>query len=285
MIPRIVYVDDHPIRDPLSLTLELKGYQIATARNGAECIELAHSWIPHFILMDLRMPRMDGFEAIKILRQDSRTANIPIFVLSAWITKTHRERAFSAGANEFFAKPVDLNRLLRTLNSYFEELPLKAQSSTIDASVNLQTLESVGHVFNRGGTSYIAGPPVIDPKMFFGREQILRKIINTIHNNNIMLTGPRRIGKTSLLYQLKNRMVALDDRDYFFTPALIDVQGAHQEDFFHTIMDEIVTALPNYLSGQTMPTLDFNQIPNFLYIFSSFIYIYLYEYREQKTTK
>ncbi len=259
MIPRIVYVDDHPVRDPLSLTLELKGYQIATARNGAECIELAHSWIPHFILMDLRMPRMDGFEAIKILRQDSRTANIPIFVLSAWTTKQHRERAFSAGANEFFAKPVDLNRLLRTLNSYFEELPLEAQSSTIDASVNLQTLESVGHVFNRGETPYIAGPPVIDPKMFFGREQILSKIINTLHNNNIMLTGPRRIGKTSLLYQLKNRLVALDDPNYFFAAIFIDVQGVRQEDFFHTVMDEIVTALSGYLSEQAMPALDFKQ--------------------------
>lgn len=256
MIPKIVYFDDHPIRDPLSLTLELKGYQIATARNGIECIELARTWAPHFIFMDLRMPDIGGLQAIKTLRQDAKTANIPIFVLSAWTTKTYREQAFTAGANEFFAKPADLNRLLRTITSYLEKLPPEAKSSVADSSTN-QTLGVVSQVFGGRGIPYIVGSPIVDPKMFFGRKQIIQKIISKLHNNSIILTGSRRIGKTSLLYQLKNRLVSLDSSDHFFIPVLIDVQGVLEQNFFQRVMDEIVITLSEYLSEQTMLSLNF----------------------------
>ncbi len=104
---------------------------------------------------------------------------------------------------------------------------------------------------------YIAGPPIIIPEMFFGREQILQKIINILHNNNIMLTGPRRIGKTTLLHQLKNRLATLDEPDYFFIPIFVDIQGTSEQAFFHTVMDEIVAALAEYLPTLLMPTLDF----------------------------
>jgi AAA+ ATPase superfamily predicted ATPase len=95
---------------------------------------------------------------------------------------------------------------------------------------------------------YISGGPIREPDMFFGREELLKKIINTLHNNSIMIHGPRRIGKTSLLYQLANRLRAASDPDYAFIPALIDLEGTAQEEFFHTLMEEILEDCQPYLT-------------------------------------
>jgi CheY-like chemotaxis protein len=262
---KIVYVDDHPIRDPTSLTLELKGFEVVTARNGAECIELAHAWSPDLIIMDLRMPNMDGFEAIRQLRLDPMTAHIPIFILSAWTSRTHRERALAAGATKFFAKPVNLERLLDSIaqlsnlylgKSFIEE---ENKSSTLNISpIESPLPEIISPALKSSSIPYIAGPPIIDSKMFFGREQILQKIVNTIHNNNVLVTGRRRIGKTSLLHQLKKRLTNLDDASYFFIPVFVDMQGTPEQAFFYTIMDEIMATIPEYLPEQALPPLDFN---------------------------
>ena len=72
---------------------------------------------------------------------------------------------------------------------------------------------------------YIAGAPVLEDEMFFGREQLLERILQTIHNNSILLYGERRIGKTSLQHHLKRRLQQLEDPDYVFYPVYIDLQG------------------------------------------------------------
>ena len=116
---KILYVEDHPAqRDIMAQMLELSGYQVAVASDGIEGVELAHSWNPDLILMDLRMPRMDGFEAIKVLRSEPATAGIPIIAISAWASAKHKDRALEAGADEHFTKPVDLSRLIETINRY-----------------------------------------------------------------------------------------------------------------------------------------------------------------------
>ncbi len=116
---KILYVEDHPAqRDIMAQMLELSGYEVAVASDGIEGVEQAHSWCPDLILMDLRMPRMDGFEAIKLLRSDPETADIPIIAISAWASAKHKERALDAGADEHFTKPVDLSRLIETINRF-----------------------------------------------------------------------------------------------------------------------------------------------------------------------
>jgi CheY-like chemotaxis protein len=113
---KILYVEDHPAqRDIMAQMLELSGYEVAVACDGIDGVEQARSWGPDLILMDLRMPRMDGFEAIKELRKDATTADMPIIAISAWASAKHKERAIEAGANEHFTKPVDLSRLLETI--------------------------------------------------------------------------------------------------------------------------------------------------------------------------
>ena len=114
---RILYVEDAAvIRDTIARLLELKGYDVAYAKNGKEGVELALSWKPDVVLMDLRMPVMDGYSAIDQLKSNPQTHHLPIFVVSAWSSKTERNKAKLAGADEFFVKPPDLNRLIETIN-------------------------------------------------------------------------------------------------------------------------------------------------------------------------
>lgn len=84
----------------------------------------------------------------------------------------------------------------------------------------------------RGFNPYICGPPIHDEGMFFGREDLLREILQIIHNNNIIIYGERRIGKTTLLYQLGRRLKKSEDPDYVFFPAFINLQGIPQDRLF-----------------------------------------------------
>jgi CheY-like chemotaxis protein len=121
-VAKILYVEDHPAqRDIMAQMLELGGFEVDVAGDGVEGVEKAVAWQPDIILMDLRMPRMDGFEAIERIRAMEETAHIPIIAISAWASGKHKKRALDAGANEHFTKPVDLNRLMTTINVYLKE--------------------------------------------------------------------------------------------------------------------------------------------------------------------
>jgi len=95
----------------------------------------------------------------------------------------------------------------------------------------------------------VAGAPVLDEKMFFGRDALLDRILQTVHNNSLLLYGERRIGKTSLQHQLKRRLEALDDPTYVFYPVFIDLQGTPEERFFATLAEEVFHELEPHLDG------------------------------------
>src|SRR4029079_9419824 len=90
---------------------------------------------------------------------------------------------------------------------------------------------------------YIAGAPVLDDDMFFGRRKLLARIMNVLHHNSLMITGERRIGKTTFLYHLKKQLEADQTGDYRFFPVFIDLQGVMEDDFFHSLMADTVEAL------------------------------------------
>ncbi|MCP4201180.1 MAG: AAA family ATPase, partial [bacterium] len=96
---------------------------------------------------------------------------------------------------------------------------------------------------------YMAGAPVLDDKLFFGREQLLERILQTLHNNSLLLHGERRIGKTSLQHHLKKRLEAMEDPTYEFFPVYIDLQGTREEHFFATLGQEIFEGLAPILNG------------------------------------
>jgi CheY-like chemotaxis protein len=113
---RILYVEDaEVIRDTIARLLEVYGYKVAYAKNGKEGVEMAQQWKPDLVLMDLRMPIMDGYKAINEIKFNPQTRHIPVFVVSAWSSKKERDQARLAGADEFFVKPPDLNRLIEAI--------------------------------------------------------------------------------------------------------------------------------------------------------------------------
>jgi ligand-binding sensor domain-containing protein len=95
----------------------------------------------------------------------------------------------------------------------------------------------------RGFNPYISGEPIRQFDMFYGRRQLLQRIVDTLHNNSIMIHGERRMGKTTLLYQLVNVLREVKDADYWFVPVYIDLEGTKEQEFFHSLMEEILAVV------------------------------------------
>ena len=83
------------------------GYNVLEAQDGVQAVELARSALPDLILMDISIPRMDGWEATRVLRNDSRTSAIPIIALTAHALADDRERASQVGFTSYLAKPIE----------------------------------------------------------------------------------------------------------------------------------------------------------------------------------
>jgi CheY-like chemotaxis protein len=103
----------------LCALLRSKGADVVVAENGREALELlAATPDVKGVLMDIMMPEMDGYEAMRRLRQDARFSGLPVIALTARAMKGERERCLEAGANEYLTKPVDGERLLLAMQSW-----------------------------------------------------------------------------------------------------------------------------------------------------------------------
>lgn len=117
-VPRILLVEDNEIsRDILSRRLVKAGYELSYAGEGGEAIAKAASEHPDLILLDMTLPGIDGWEAAKELRERGETAGIPVIALTAHTLPADRERALTAGCDEYEAKPVELPSLLRKIEA------------------------------------------------------------------------------------------------------------------------------------------------------------------------
>jgi len=115
---KVLYVEDEPAqRELVNQLLLLIGIDIQLAENGIQGLEKARTWMPDVILMDLRMPGMNGFETIERLKEIPETADIPIIILSAWTSARLNERADALGVYRCVNKPFDLNELVEAIES------------------------------------------------------------------------------------------------------------------------------------------------------------------------
>jgi two-component system cell cycle response regulator len=101
----LVADDEESIRILMCKILVKEGYEVIEAADGKEAVELARRENPHVIIMDIRMPVMNGIEACRILKKDEKTRYIPILVVTA--VGTSRMEAIAAGADDFLPKPFD----------------------------------------------------------------------------------------------------------------------------------------------------------------------------------
>lgn len=107
MKTRVLVVDDHPkLIKFLEIDLKIHGYNVYTISSGQGCLNWVRAYEPDIVVLDMRMPEMDGFETLRRLRTFS---SIPVVAYSA--TPEYSSRAMECGANAFIAKPFELEQL------------------------------------------------------------------------------------------------------------------------------------------------------------------------------
>ena len=119
---KILLVDDEPdILEFMEYNLKKEGYIVLLAKNGAEAVEIAKREIPQLIILDIMMPEMDGYEAMKRIRAQIKFKNIPVIALTAKAMKDDKQKCIDAGANDYIAKPIDVERLLSLMRVWLSK--------------------------------------------------------------------------------------------------------------------------------------------------------------------
>jgi len=120
-VTTILIVDDEPENiELLDRRLSRRGFTVVGATSAEEGLKVALSERPALILMDIKMPNLDGFDAMRLLQADPLTAGIPVIALTAHAMQEDRDRALAAGARDYETKPVDLDRLLAKIRHLTE---------------------------------------------------------------------------------------------------------------------------------------------------------------------
>jgi two-component system cell cycle response regulator DivK len=115
---KVLYVEDNEDNVyMLKNRLARKGFVVLIATDGAEGVAMASAEQPEFIIMDLSLPVLDGWEATRRIKAAPETRHIPIIALSAHAMTGDREKALAAGCDDFDTKPVEIERLLKKIES------------------------------------------------------------------------------------------------------------------------------------------------------------------------
>lgn len=119
----ILVVDDEPnTRAFLRLTLEMSGYEIHEAVDGVDALEKIEALEPDLVLLDVMMPRMDGLEVCRRVRQNPKTTDLPIVIVSAKTSVEATRQGLDAGASRYLTKPVTRDNLLETIREILNPL-------------------------------------------------------------------------------------------------------------------------------------------------------------------
>lgn len=123
--PVVLIVDDSvTVRKVTSRLLERNGYEAQVATDGIDALEKLQEMLPEVIVLDIEMPRMDGFEVANHIRHNPRLQHIPIVMITSRTGEKHRERAFGIGVNEYMGKPFQEQMLLDTLARFTQQAKL-----------------------------------------------------------------------------------------------------------------------------------------------------------------
>jgi len=117
----LVVEDEEHIRRVLQYNLQMDGFEVHQADNGARALEIAAELMPDLILLDWMMPGTDGLQVLSKLKQDKKTENIPVFMLTAKGMMADVGRALYEGADDYITKPFDPTQLGRTLRKKMEK--------------------------------------------------------------------------------------------------------------------------------------------------------------------
>lgn len=107
----LIAEDERDIRDLVAFTLRFAGYEVVTAANGEEAVDLTARENPDLVILDVRMPRMTGYDACRRIKTDSGMKDIPVIFLSAKGQEAEIEAGLAAGAEEYLLKPFGPDQL------------------------------------------------------------------------------------------------------------------------------------------------------------------------------
>ena len=147
---RILIAEDEPhLREVLRMQLELAGFEVIEACDGEEALELAHQVRPDVILLDVMMPRMDGYEALRRLRASYATRFIPVIMLTAKDAREDIRTGFQGGANDYLTKPYDRSDLLLRVNNQLNWSRQQCEANPLtglpgNLSINRETEHRLG---------------------------------------------------------------------------------------------------------------------------------------------
>ncbi len=120
MKKRVLVVEDNEVnRELVKEILEMQSYNVLLAVDGEEGIQIAKEQKPDLILMDIQLPKIDGLQAIRILKADDSTKDIPIIALTAFAMKGDEGIFLEAGCEAYIPKPISIKNFISTINSFF----------------------------------------------------------------------------------------------------------------------------------------------------------------------
>lgn len=122
MVKILVAEDERDIRELIAFTLRFAGFEVELASNGAEAVEKAAAAIPDLILMDVRMPRMTGYQACEALKENPATQDVPVVFLSAKGQESEIQEGLEAGAMEYILKPFAPDELTAQVHRILREI-------------------------------------------------------------------------------------------------------------------------------------------------------------------
>jgi len=117
----LVAEDERDIRDLITFTLQFAGYEVVAAVNGAEAVEKVAAELPELILMDVRMPKMTGYEACRAIKETEHGKAIPVVFLSAKGQESEISQGLQAGGADYILKPFAPEELIAQVKTFLEE--------------------------------------------------------------------------------------------------------------------------------------------------------------------
>lgn len=161
--PHVLIVDDS--LDELRLlleTLRLARLRISVARDGAQAYARAVGGMPDLILMDVQMPRMDGFHALRLLKANPATANIPVIFLTARSELDHRLTGLEGGGVDYVTKPFAPEEVLARIRIHLSRVPKPAGDDMAETPPGLTGDQVLAHAARQYLSEHLAQPPGVD---------------------------------------------------------------------------------------------------------------------------
>ena len=122
MDKKILIVDDEPnILLSLDFIIQKAGYQAQTAADGEEALEQIKQWQPDLVLLDVNMPKLDGFEVCQIVRENPALSAVKIIMLTAKGRQVEREKGLALGADDYVSKQFSTQEIIKKINDFLDE--------------------------------------------------------------------------------------------------------------------------------------------------------------------